>query len=89
MQSHPEAYACLRGRRAAVQHPSRDTRKNESKVACAVERPEMLIECCEEFDAIVNVLYAARLADAVHRPAGNPNVNSPDASECRDRGAYC
>ena len=49
----------------------------------------MLIECCEEFDAIVNVLYAARLADAVHRPAGNPNVNSPDASECRDRGAYC
>lgn len=42
------------------------TRKNESKVACAVERPEMLIEGCEEFDAVVNVLHTACLADAVH-----------------------
>ena len=68
MQSHPEAsiYTCLRGRRAAVQHLSCDTRKNESKVACAVERPEMLIEGCEEFDAVVNVLHTACLADAVH-----------------------
>ena len=44
-------------------------------------RTEMLVECREEGNAVVHVVRAARLADAVHAPARDTDIHRPDTGE--------